>query len=63
MGRALVIARLVLVAVGLLVALLGRPGLPLGKLPGESVSVSSAPLGSPKQSFRTRTPRSCPGDV
>lgn len=51
MGRTLVIAGLLLVAVGLHVMLLGRLGLPLGKLPGD-VSFSAknvtvfAPLGT-----------------
>ena len=35
MGRTLVVAGLVLVAVGLLVMLMGRMGLPLGKLLGD----------------------------
>lgn len=51
MGRTLVIAGLMLVAVGLLVMLMARLNLPLGKLPGDftykgkSVTVF-APLGT-----------------
>ena len=35
MGRVLIIAGLALVGVGLLVLLLGKMGLPLGRLPGD----------------------------